>query len=44
MKCPEKPLAPALPEEPVPPGRASASQPRRRTAGTADEWGNQLVS
>lgn len=39
MKRPEKPSAPTLLEEPVPPGRASASQPRRRTTGSADEWG-----
>lgn len=39
MKHPEKLSAPALPLEPVPQGRASASQPRRYTAGSADEWG-----
>lgn len=39
LKHPEKPSAPVLPEEPVPPGMVSTSQPRRRTTGSADEWG-----
>lgn len=39
MKHPEKPSAPALPVEPIPQGRASALQPRRRTTGSANEWG-----
>lgn len=39
MKHPEKPSAPVLLEEPVPQGRASASQPRWHTTGSAAERG-----